>query len=170
MRGKNLILTGMPASGKSTLGVLLAKALQMKFIDTDLLLQKKLGMSLCAAIEQAGIAAFLEAEEQVLLELVCTNTVVATGGSAVFGEAGMRKLREGGTVVYLQAPYAQIAQRLVDITSRGVVLHAGETLEEAFARRTPLYETWADCTVHTGGKSVEQLVSEIAGLFTEYNL
>lgn len=143
----NLILTGMPGSGKSTVGVLLAKALGMDFLDSDLLIQKRTGELLSETIAREGIDGFLEIEEDVNASLMCTNSVIATGGSAVFGKRAMDHFRSIGRVVYLEVPVGELASRLGDLDERGVVHQPGQTLKDILEERTPLYKRYADLTV-----------------------
>ena len=112
---KNIILTGMPACGKSVTGVVLAKSLNMQFVDTDLLIQQRAGKSLQRILNEDGMEVFKKTEEDVLCSLEVTGTVVATGGSAVYYEKAMEHLKENGTVVYLEASLDTVKKRLEDI-------------------------------------------------------
>ena len=165
-RDGNIVLIGMSGPGKSTLGVLLAKALGKDFVDTDLLLQRAEHSLLQRLLEEKGIEAFLAAEEKVLLGLRAENSVIATGGSAVYSRAGMEALRAGGTVVYLRVGYERIAARLSNIRTRGIVLRAGNTLEDAYRERIPLYERYADVTLDCADEDAEQDVSRLIRLLT----
>lgn len=147
----NIILIGMPAAGKSTVGVLLAKACVMDFLDTDLLLQKKGGASLEALIEREGEAAFLAREGALLTHLSSENTVIATGGSAVYSDGGMRHLKRLGTVLYLKISEAEVTARIGDLHRRGVILHGCPDLTALYRERTCLYEKWADATADLTG-------------------
>lgn len=158
---QNLVLIGMPACGKSTLGVLAAKALNMNFIDTDLLIQQKHKMLLPDLIEEFGTRRFIQAEEEVLLSLSCENTCIATGGSAVYSERGILHLKKTSFFVYIQLPVEEIERRIADIRGRGVVIEEGKTLRGLFAERGPLYEKFADATVHAANKGAEETVAEI---------
>ena len=162
-KNRNIILIGMPGSGKSTLGVLLAKALGRRFVDTDLLIQEREGRLLQDIIDNDGIEKFLQIEEQVLLSV--EHAVIATGGSVVYSQAGMEALKRNGDVVYLAATYAEVEKRVTNITTRGIVLKHGCSLQDAFAERVPLYEQYSDYTVDGTGKSIEECVEEIVGLF-----
>ncbi|MGN1193846.1 MAG: shikimate kinase [Acutalibacteraceae bacterium] len=158
---KNIILIGMPGAGKSTVGVLLAKSTLRAFVDTDLLIQQREGKSLCEIIEKEGIDRFLEIENEVISAACFDCCVVATGGSAVYGNEAMQKLRLDGTVVYLKLPVCEIKKRISDIHSRGVAVKGGVTLDELYAERKPLYEKYADVTVDCGRLSAEQCVERI---------
>ena len=148
MSTKNIILIGMPASGKSTAGVLLAKTVGYGFIDTDLLIQNEQKSLLCDIIAAKGAEEFIKIEETVLSDLWAERCVVATGGSAVYGERAMRHLKEIGTVVYLKLGEKTIEKRLKNIVLRGVVMRrSGETVADLYAERVPLYEKYADITV-----------------------
>lgn len=159
---KNIVLIGMPACGKSVTGVVLAKALKMKFIDTDLLIQDAAGKGLQDIIDEEGIEAFKGLEEKVLSALDTENTVIATGGSAVYYDAAMEHLKEKGTVVYIQVSLETVMKRLKNIKTRGVAMGKGENLEGLYKMRVPLYEKYADITVKSDNKdSMEDTVSEI---------
>ena len=162
MSTKNIILIGMPASGKSTAGVLLAKTVGYGFIDTDLLIQNEQKSLLCDIIAAKGAEEFIKIEETVLSDLWAERCVVATGGSAVYGERAMRHLQEIGTVVYLKLGEKTIEKRLKNIVLRGVVMRrSGETVADLYAERVPLYEKYADITVDCEGKDAEQTVHAI---------
>ena len=161
----NVILIGMPGVGKSTLGVLLAKTLGMTFLDTDLVIQDQKKALLRELIAQHGIDGFLALEGTVCAGLQAENAVIATGGSVVYSQAGMEALKRNGDVVYLAATYAEVEKRVTNITTRGIVLKHGCSLQDAFAERVPLYEQYSDYTVDGTGKSIEECVEEIVGLF-----
>lgn len=153
----------MPASGKSTAGVLLAKAVGYGFIDTDLLIQNEQRALLCDIIAKKGAEEFLKIEERVNASLWAERCVVSTGGSVVYGEKAMRRLKELGTVVYLKLSEAALEKRLKNIFRRGVVMRrAGETVADLYAERVPLYEKYADVTVDCENQGVEQTVRAIA--------
>ena len=157
-----VILIGMPASGKSTAGVILAKVLGMDFLDTDLLIQRRTGKKLPDLIKEYGVDGFLRIEEQVCCQVLAGQAVIATGGSAVYGERAMEHLRRIGTIVYLDVPYPELQRRLKDVNGRGVVMRPGQTLEELYRERIPLYEKYADIIVRETGSGVESIVIEIA--------
>ncbi len=157
----NVVLVGMPASGKSTVGVILAKIMGKDFVDTDLLIQRRTGKRLSELIEAEGISGFMGVEEAVCVSIEVTDTVIATGGSVVYGEAAMAHLKAVGTVVYLEVGYEALARRLRDIRQRGVVLRDGQTLRELYTERKALYETYADVTVAEDGRGIEETVSAV---------
>lgn len=157
----NVILIGMPSCGKSTVGVILAKAAGLDFLDTDLLIQRQTGKRLCELIAERGMDGFLALENAALSALDVHRTVVATGGSAVFGQEAMAQLHSLGTVVYLRLPLCEIERRVGDITTRGVVASPGKTIADIYRERTPLYEAAADVTVDTADRTVEQTVADI---------
>ncbi len=146
----HIILIGMPASGKSTVGVLAAKALGYGFVDADLVLQERAGRRLHRIIAEEGIEGFLKIEESVNLTLGREDnpSVIATGGSAVYSKAVMEHFRSVGTVVYLQLSYETAARRLGDFSHRGVVMPAGYTLKMLYDERCTLCERYADITLH----------------------
>lgn len=163
----NIILIGMPGSGKSTIGVLLAKRLGMGFIDTDILIQSASGQLLYQMIEKDGIEAFIKYEEDVLKKLVCDNCVIATGGSAVYGGAAMEHMAQLGCRVYLDLPSGVIEGRLGNISTRGVVIREGETIEQLYEERAPLYEKYADVTVDGAGMP-KDVVEYVCGAVRKY--
>ena len=160
---KNIVLIGMPASGKSTAGVLLAKAIGYGFIDTDLLIQNRERALLCDIIQAKGAEEFLRIEEQVNSELWAEHCVISTGGSVIYGEKAMLHLKELGTVVYLKLSEPALEKRLKNIFRRGVVMRTpGETVAQLYAERVPLYEKYADITIDCEGHTVEETVQAIA--------
>ena len=140
-------LIGMPAVGKSTVGVLLAKALGYDFMDTDLLIQVKAQRTLSQILTQDGFLALREIEADVIATVQCSRTVIATGGSAVYAESGMAHLRNLGPAAYLRASVNVLQQRIGDLEARGVAAEANATLDSILAERIPLYEECADLTV-----------------------
>lgn len=157
----NLILIGMPASGKSTVGVILAKVIGYDFIDSDLLIQRREGRRLSEIIAEKGIEGFLAVENSVNASIEASRSVIATGGSAVYGEEAMRHLRDLGAVIYLQVDYETIRKRLHNIRQRGVVLREGQTLEDLYRERCALYEKYADLIVREGNGEIEEVVARI---------
>ena len=151
----------MPASGKSTVGVILAKVLGMEFLDSDLVIQKRESLKLSEIIESRGVEGFLKAEEEALLSISASNTVIATGGSAVYSEAGMRYLTENAAVVYLKVGLEALKKRLHDIKGRGVVLRGGESFDEMYAERSALYEKYADITIDETDLNIERTVKAL---------
>ena len=158
----NIVLIGMPASGKSTVGVILAKVLGMDFIDTDIVIQQREGARLTEIIETRGIDDFLRREEQALLTIHAAHTVIATGGSAVYSDAAMRHLAKDSLVVYLEIRLEELKNRLIDVKERGVVLKPDESIEEMYEERSALYRNYADLTVSEAGKTIEDTVRAIA--------
>ncbi len=163
----NIILIGMPASGKSTVGVILAKLLGMDFIDTDIVIQQRYGLRLNEIIERYGIDEFLKREEQTLLSIDVTNTVISTGGSAVYSETAMKHLSEGSKVIYLKVELDDMKNRLKDIKERGVVLRPEESIDKMYKTRSKLYERYADVTVSEVGKSIEDTVHMVMKFVNE---
>ena len=161
MTKENIVLIGMPASGKSTAGVILAKMLGMDFVDTDLVIQQREKALLRDLIEKYGVEGFMEREEKAVLSVSPVNTVIATGGSVVYSEKAMRHLSSIGTVVYLKVAEDELLRRLHDIRERGVVLKDGETFKEMFDSRSILYERYADITIEEGSTGIEATLSEM---------
>ena len=143
----NIILIGMPGCGKSTIGVLLAKNLAYGFLDSDLVIQEQSGRKLQDLIDEMGPEAFSAFEDAVNATLIPHNTVIATGGSAVYGTRAMEHFKQIGTVVYLKASYETIEKRIRNFATRGIVIPEGQTFRDVYNERTALYEKYADITV-----------------------
>lgn len=157
----NIVLIGMPGCGKSTVGVVLAKALGMDFVDSDLLIQRSQGIRLHQIIEQVGDEGFRQIENRVNADIQVENCVIATGGSVVYGQEAMEHLRSIGTVVYLQLSCQQVQERLGNLHARGVSMKPGQTLQDLYEERVPLYERWAHHTICCGGLQLRQVVGKI---------
>ena len=159
---KNVVLIGMPGSGKSTVGVLLAKALGYDFLDIDLVIQKREHALLQEILDQRGLDAFLQAEEDAVCSIACQNTVVAPGGSAVCREKAAEHLKSLGPVVYLKVPLAELSGRIQNLSTRGIAMEPGQTLADVYAAREPLYRRYADLTVDVGeGRGLEETVAAV---------
>lgn len=154
----NVSLIGMPGAGKSTVGVLLAKRLGYDFLDTDLLIQRREGALLQTVLDRLGAERFLDTEAEVVAALDCRNTVVAPGGSAVLRELGAKRLKELGPVIFLDLPCEAVARRLGNLTTRGVTLAPGQTLQELYDYRRPFYQRYADFTVNADQPHIEDTV------------
>lgn len=161
MKKNNIVLIGMPGVGKSTVGVILAKVLGYQFIDADLVIQKEEGKLLKDIIAEVGPEGFIEVENRINASIEAENSIIATGGSVVYGAEAMAHLKEIGTVVYLRLPYSEIAKRLSDIKGRGVVLRDGQTLRDLYEERTVLYEKYAEVIIDENGLNVEETIDEI---------
>lgn len=159
MKKSNIVLIGMPGAGKSTVGVVLAKTAALEFVDTDLLIQKQTGKKLQEIIDNDGIDEFLKTEGEIISRVDCKNSVIATGGSAVFSESAMNNLRRDGVIVFLDVPLAEIKRRVDNITTRGIAMKSGETLETVYNERLPLYKKYADITVDLA--DTEHMVKKI---------
>lgn len=159
---KNIILIGMPGAGKSTVGVVLAKKLGYAFVDADLVIQSREGKLLHEIIAERGVEGFWRVEESVGESMEARRTVIATGGSAVYGPKAMAHYKQIGTVVYLSLPLDEIRERLGDLNERGVTLREGQDLAGLYKERVPLYERYADCTVACEGLSIREIVKKIA--------
>lgn len=161
---ENIILIGMPGSGKSTIGVVLAKVLGYGFIDSDLMIQAQEGKRLFEIMEEVGNEGFLQVENRVNSQIVADRCVIATGGSVVYGREAMEHLKKIGKVVYLQLPYHELRNRLGNLRCRGVVLKSGQSLHELYSERVPLYEKYADITVEEAGLGIEETMEKIVRL------
>ena len=163
MQRTNLVLIGMPASGKSSVGVILAKLIGYDFIDTDILIQRSEKKRLSEIIREVGVDGFLEVEARVNGSVEADHCVIATGGSAVYSEEAMRHLKKIGHIMYLKVDYETIRKRLGNIKQRGVALREGQTLRDLYDERVVLYEKYADTVVEEKGE-VEDVVVAILKL------
>lgn len=164
-RKNNIVMIGMPASGKSTIGVLLAKRLGYSFVDVDLVIQEQQGKLLKEIIAERGLAGFMEVEEETNASLEVKRSIIAPGGSVIYGKKAMEHLREIGTVVYLKIGYEDLEARLGNLKDRGVVLKDGMTLRDLYNERVPYYERYADVTVDETGKEFGEIVDELRACF-----
>jgi len=157
-----VVLIGMPGAGKSTVGVLLAKRLGLRFVDTDLLIQERAGRQLQEILDAAGYGELRRLEEEAILALEARAAVVATGGSAVYSERAMGHLGGSGVLIYLKASPDVLAARIDDFGRRGVANPGNQSFEEIFRERAPLYERWADLVVEVDGLTHEGAVLAVA--------
>ena len=164
---KNIVLIGMPAVGKSTVGVVVAKRLGYEFVATDLLIQKQEKRLLKEIIAQEGNDGFLAIENQVNRDLDVENAVIAPGGSVVYCEEAMEHYKKTGTVVYLKVSYETINRRIQNAKSRGVVLKEGQTLKDLYEERVCLFEKYADYTICEDGLTIEETIGNVLKLFEE---
>lgn len=156
---QNLILIGMPGCGKSTVGVLAAKALGLPFLDTDLILQHRSGRLLQTLVDELGVPGFLRLEEETVCGVACAGTVVATGGSVALEARAMAHLKENGVALYLRLPCGEIERRLRNIATRGIAMGPGESLRALYDERAPYYERYADAVLDCAGQTLEETVS-----------
>ncbi|UZD67293.1 MULTISPECIES: shikimate kinase [Marinobacter] len=158
---RNLVFIGMPGSGKSTVGVLVAKRLGLGFVDTDLLIQQETGRTLQEIVDQDGYQALRKIEEQVLLKLTVVNHVISTGGSAVYSDAAMKHLKASGTVVFLDIPLDVVIERIGDYSLRGISRRPDQSLSELFEERFALYTRYADVTVNGAGLTHDEVCEAV---------
>ena len=161
MKNNNIVLIGMPGVGKSTAGVVLAKVMGYQFTDSDLVIQQQENRLLKDIIADEGVDGFIAVENRVNASLMVEDSVIATGGSVVYGAEAMAHLKEIGTVVYLKVDFEILEKRLSDIRGRGVTLRDGQTLKDLYEERIPLYEKYADITIEEAGLSIEETVAQI---------
>ena len=167
---RNVVLIGMPGAGKSTLGVVVAKMLGMGFLDVDLVIQAREGKTLQTIIDEQGNDSFIVLENEALCSVAedeaVTNTIIATGGSAVYSTEGMTRLSKTGIVVYLRISFESLVGHLGSIEDRGVVMRKGSGMDllELYEERVPLYEQFADITVDVEGHSIVTAALELASV------
>lgn len=154
----NIILIGMPSCGKSTVGVVLAKAIGYRFVDSDLVIQERTGRLLSEIIDEEGLDRFNEIENRINASLDYHKTVIATGGSVIYGKEAMEHLRSIGRIVYLKLSYETLCDRIGDLTARGVAIKEGQSFEELMKEREPLYEEYAEITVDADNLSIREVV------------
>lgn len=157
----NYTLIGMPGAGKSTIGVLLAKALGYEFIDTDLVIQQREGKLLKEIIAQKGNDGFKKIEEEVNASIEASQSVIAPGGSAIYSEKAMQHFKKIGMVIYLKLSFESVKHRLGNLKARGVVLEKGQTLYDLYCERVPIYEKYADITVDLDDLSIGDSLEKV---------
>ena len=162
----NITLIGMPGAGKSTVGIVAAKLLNLNFIDTDLLIQMQEGLLLWQILAQKGNACFFAAEESVLTSLSCQNTLIATGGSAVYSEKGMAHLKNISKIVFLNPSLDEITRRVGSLSARGVAAKHATTLAEIYQERLPLYRAYADFVIDPKNQPLKDTAMQVANLFS----
>ncbi|MFT7339166.1 MAG: shikimate kinase [Marinobacter maritimus] len=166
---RNLIFVGMPGSGKSTVGVLVAKRLGLGFIDTDLLIQQKAGCTLQDIVNQRGYLALRLVEEEVLLQLNVEKHVLSTGGSAVYSDAAMTHLKMGGIVIFLDISLDTVASRIGDYSLRGISKRPEQSLIELYEERSALYSRYADITIQGDALSQERVCEVLIERLSAYH-
>lgn len=157
----NITLIGMPAAGKSTVGVLLAKRLGYSFVDVDIIIQEKEGKLLKEIIEERGMDGFMKVENRINAEVSVKRSVIAPGGSVIYGKEAMENLKSQGLVVYLKISFEELLKRLGDVVDRGVVLKEGMTLRDLYEERIVYFEKYADITIDEEGKDLGEVVDEL---------
>lgn len=165
---KNIVLIGMPGVGKSTVGVILAKLLGYRFIDTDIIIQEQEKKLLKEIIAEKGINGFIQTENLILSRLKAEKAVIATGGSVVYGDDAMKNLSKNGVVVYLKLDYGKLKYRLGNIKNRGVVIKDGQSLSGLYKERIPLYEKYSDIIIDENGCNVEKTINKIIDELNNY--
>ena len=161
MRKNNIVLIGMPASGKSTVGVILAKILGYNFVDADIVTQEKEGRKLSEIIETEGVDGFIDIENRINSEIEVEKTVIATGGSVVYGKEAMEHYKNIGKVVYLKVDMDVLTRRLKDVKQRGVVMKDGQSLVSLYNERSALYDKYSDITIDEKNNSMEEVVADL---------
>lgn len=166
---KNIVLIGMPAAGKSTIGVILAKELNYHFIDSDLVIQERENRLLREIIAQEGLERFIEIENEANFSIAAEKSVIATGGSVVYGQKAMERFQKECIIVYLKLKYQTVEERIGDPKERGVVLKNKQTLKDLYEERCPLYEKYAHFTVETDDLPIGEIMQKIKSCFTNDN-
>lgn len=165
--GDNITLIGMPSAGKSTVGVLLAKRLGYSFVDVDIIIQETEGKLLKEIIKEKGLDGFLEVENRVNAGVKASRSVIAPGGSVIYGREAMEHLKSIGIVVYLKISYEELVKRVGDVVDRGVALKKGMTLRDLYEERVAYFERYADVTIDEEGKELGQVVDELRAAMEE---
>jgi len=163
---KNIVLIGMPAVGKSTVGNLLAQKIGFNFIDSDDLIQSKEQKTLSRIISEKGLEKFLQIEESHIVDISCENHVIATGGSVVYSHKAMEHLSEISTIIYLSIHIDNLLTRLSNMTSRGVAFRPGQKVEDLYKERTPLYDTYCDIKIDCHSMTAKQVAELVAASFS----
>ena len=161
IKRKNLILIGMPGSGKSTVGVILAKALSRPYLDSDILIQLKENRSLQDIVDADGYMVLRHIEEQVLLGINCENHVIATGGSAAYSDKAMKHLKENGVIIFLDASLDTLRSRIHNYETRGLAKRADQSFADLFEERFKLYTTYADIVIDSNDRTQDQVCDDI---------
>lgn len=161
LTAKNIILIGMPGAGKSTIGLLLAKKLGKDFVDTDQLIQQAHNRSLQQIIDKSGYLTLRQYEEQILINLAYADTVVATGGSAVYSDSGMQRLRANGVVVFLDLNLEELKRRVTNFNERGIARRSDQSMEDLYAERRPLYQQYADITLDCTALDIQKTLQSV---------
>ncbi len=160
----NLTLIGMPGAGKSTVGVVLAKMISYEFIDTDILIQLKKGLSLQEIVDADGYIALRQIEEETVYSLDVDNSVISTGGSVVYSRKAMEHLKRISKVIFLKTTYATLLKRINDFNTRGLAKAKNQTFEDLFKERMPFYEQYADLSIDCDNLSQEDAAKTIIRL------
>ncbi|SFB75928.1 shikimate kinase [Butyrivibrio sp. YAB3001] len=161
MKKDNIILIGMPAAGKSTVGVILAKILGYNFVDSDLVIQEKEGRKLAQIIEAEGVDGFIDIENRINQGIEVEKSVISTGGSVVYGKEAMEHYKNIGKIVYLKVDMDILTKRLKNMKQRGVVMKDGQSLISLYNERSVLYEKYADITIEEGNDTMEEVVAKL---------
>ncbi|PID75828.1 MAG: shikimate kinase [Deltaproteobacteria bacterium] len=169
MNRESIILIGMPGSGKSTVGVILAKQLRKDFLDTDILIQRHTGRSLQSIVNREGHMSLRRIEEEVLLSVHGQNLVIATGGSAAYSEPAMRHLQRQGVVVFLQTELEELKARIHNYETRGLAKRPDQDLQDLFIERESLYQRYAEITIDGSQQTQDQVADEIIHQLDKYS-
>lgn len=167
MEKTNITLIGMPSSGKSTIGVLLAKRLGYSFVDVDIVIQEKEGRLLKEIIAEEGLDGFLEVENRINAGVNVNRSVIAPGGSVIYGKEAMEHYKQIGQIVYLKLSFEEVERRIGNVVDRGVALRDGMTLRDLYDERVPYYEKYADITVDETGQTPGETVDALRAMIEE---
>lgn len=160
-QNSNIILIGMPGSGKSTVGVILAKMMTRPYLDTDILIQLVSKCSLQDIVDSKGHMALRKIEEDVLLDIKCQNHIIATGGSAAYSEPAMIHLKRNGLIVFLDADLDTLKSRIKNYETRGLAKRPDQSFQDLFDERNELYNKYADIVIPSNQSSQEEVAEMI---------
>lgn len=168
MHKSNIVLIGMPGSGKSTVGIILAKYMAMNFVDTDILIQHRENCTLQDIVNSQGHMMLRQIEEEVLLDVHLKNHIIATGGSAAYSDPAMNHLREDGLIVFLHADLPTLRSRILNYDNRGLAKRADQTFEELFEERYMLYKKYSDVVIESSGTTQEEVCTALINTIRDY--
>ena len=150
----------MAGAGKSSIGRMLANYLKFDLIDSDQLIETHQNKSLQEVLVENGVQKFKKIEEAAILSVEFNQTVLATGGSAIFSKKAMNHIKTNSSVIYLEVSFEDIMDRVPDFSNRGFIKEPDQTMEHAFHERENKYREFADYIV-TNNEGLESCFNKI---------